>query len=135
MVLQPPRRGFLQATFEKLEEESRQCAEEERQKVESPEEERRQTENDEVEMERHFNTEENSQENLVLMTPVQRAMLQDRAHTEMESLNDDRVTLDIGGRHFATSRRALLSQPNSLFHSLMEEEKSHYDIDRDGGHF
>ena len=102
---------------------------------ERQEEERRHTENDDVEIEGHFNTEENSQENLVLTTPDQRAMLQDRAHTKLESLNDDRVTLDVVGRNFATSRKTLFSDNDSIIPAMLQTGVNHYTIDLDGGHF
>ena len=49
--------------------------------------------------------------------------------------DEDRVTLDVGGRHFATSRKTLLRDKESIFHNMLKEGVHHYTIDRDGGHF
>ena len=62
-------------------------------------------------------------------------MLQDRAHTEVESLNDDRVTLDVVGRHFATSRKTLLSDNDSIIPAMLQTGVNQYTSDLDGGHF
>ena len=88
-----------------------------------------------VETGRHFNTVENSQEDPIITNQDRRAMLKERSHTEMEHLNEDRVTLDVWGRHFATSRKTLLSDKNSIFNTMLTAGVHHYVIDRDEGHF
>ena len=64
----------------------------------------------------------------------QQAMCRPRLGRAAE-LASDRITLDVGGRHFATTRQTLLSVPNSIFHNMINDDNDHYFIDRDGGHF
>ena len=47
----------------------------------------------------------------------------------------NRITLDIGGRHIATTRGTLMDYGNSKLYMLTKEGKKHYFIDRDGAHF
>ena len=54
---------------------------------------------------------------------------------ELKEQEEGRITLDVGCRHFATSRKILLKDKNSIFNVLLEEGKKHYFIDRDGAHF
>ena len=119
------------------EEESRQREKEERQRQRK--ERKRKQEEEERRLHEETRCEESSQgdehEDPIVTGHDLRAMIREGACAEVEGNAQDKVTLNVGGRHFATSRRTLLSQPNSLFHSLMKEERSHYDIDRDGGHF
>ena len=53
----------------------------------------------------------------------------------LKELQGDRITLDVGGRHFATSRRTLLKADGSILKVLVQDGKRHYFIDRDGAHF
>ena len=53
----------------------------------------------------------------------------------LKELHGDRITLDVGGRHFATSRRTLLKADGSILKVLVQDGKRHYFIDRDGAHF
>ena len=53
----------------------------------------------------------------------------------LKELQGDRITLDVGGRHFATSRRTLLKADGSILKVLAQDGKRHYFIDRDGAHF
>ena len=46
-------------------------------------------------------------------------MLIERSHTEMEHLNESQVTLDVGGRYFATSTKTLLSDKDSIFNTML----------------
>ena len=48
---------------------------------------------------------------------------------------EDRITLDVGGRHFATTRMTLMKDGNSKLYSLAKRGQKHYFIDRDGAHF
>ena len=60
----------------------------------------------------------------------------DRIENDLKDKQSSRITLDIGGRHFATSRSTLLKENDSSFPKiLLQEEKTHYFIDRDGAHF
>ena len=59
----------------------------------------------------------------------------DRIENDLKDKQSSRITLDIGGRHFATSRSPLLKEKYSLFAILLQEEKTYYFIDRDGAHF
>lgn len=76
----------------------------------------------------------------VILQPIM--TLPDRLAEERQNLENDlrakqsgRVTLDVGGRHFATSKGTLLKDKNSLFNILLDDQKTHYFIDRDGAHF
>ena len=53
----------------------------------------------------------------------------------LENIQVARITLDVGGRHFATSRKTLLKAEGSLLKLLVQDGKRHYFIDRDGAHF
>ena len=53
----------------------------------------------------------------------------------LENIQVDRITLDVGGRHFATSRKTLLKAEGSILKLLVQDGKQHYFIDRDGAHF
>ena len=54
---------------------------------------------------------------------------------DFRSKMEGRITLDVKGRHIATSRKTLLKDPNSIFPILLQDVRSHYFIDRDGAHF
>ena len=142
---------------ERQEEERQQVEEESRHRKEERQEEERNIKDEEdrrrmddealVETERHFNTDENSQEDPIIINQDRRAMLKERSHTKMGQLNEVRVTLDVGGRHFATSRKWMLgadiSQPvgrlslvtKTIFKTMLTAGVHHYVIDGDGGHF
>ena len=71
------------------------------------------------------------------MEPVmadQNMMLRESVEV-IDNHHEDRVTLDVGGRHFSTSRKTLLSHPNSNFNSMLKEGVRHFAIERDVGHF
>ena len=53
----------------------------------------------------------------------------------LENIQVDRITLDKGGRHFATSRKTLLKAEGSILKLLVQDGKRHYCIDRGGAHF
>ena len=53
----------------------------------------------------------------------------------LKELQGDRITLDVGGHHFATSRRTLLKADGSILKILVQDGKRHYFIKRDGAHF
>ena len=59
----------------------------------------------------------------------------ERLESNLKSKQETRITLDIGGRHFATSRETLLTDKKSIFNILLAEEKQHYFIDRNGALF
>ena len=40
----------------------------------------------------------------------------------MDSLNSEKVTLDVGGKLFATTKSTLLKQPGTFFHILLSDE-------------
>ena len=50
----------------------------------------------------------------------------------LKELQGERITLDVGGRHFATSRRTLLKADGFILKILVQDGKRHYFIDRDG---
>ena len=54
---------------------------------------------------------------------------------DVDTESPERITLDVGGRHFATTRSTLKKMPNSLFDQILRDGKQNYFIDRDGGHF
>ena len=61
---------------------------------------------------------------------LQQPMCRPRLGREQQS-----ITVDVGGRHFATKHQTLLRVPNSIFHNMINEVNYHYFIDRDDGHF
>ena len=67
--------------------------------------------------------------------PDRLAEEREKLETDVRSKQSGRITLDVGGRHFATSKETLLKDKNSLFTVLLEDQKKHYFIDRDGTHF
>ena len=58
-----------------------------------------------------------------------------QAREDQEQSQADRITLDVGGRHFATTRATLLSTPDTLFQDIITPDRNHFFIDRDGAHF
>ena len=58
-----------------------------------------------------------------------------QAREDQEQSQADRITLDVDGRHFATTRATLLSTPDTLFQDIITPDRNHFFIDRDGAHF
>ena len=61
---------------------------------------------------------------------------------EMNKITENRVKLDVGGHHYATSTSTLTRDQDSMLaamfsgrHSIQREEDGNYFIDRDGTHF
>ena len=70
----------------------------------------------------------------ILTVPDRLAEEREKLETDLKSKQSGRITLDVGGRHFATSKETLMKDKNSLFTILLEDQKNHYFIDRDGAH-
>ena len=71
----------------------------------------------------------------IVTVPDRLAEEREKLETDLKSKQSGRITLDVGGRHFATSKETLMKDKNSLFTILLEDQKNHYFIDRDGAHF
>lgn len=71
----------------------------------------------------------------IITIPDRLAEEREKLENNLRSKQIDRITLDVGGRHFATSKETLLKDENSIFNVLLEDGKTHYFVDRDGAHF
>ena len=83
---------------------------------------------------------ENEEDDMVTSSPIitsidMRIKEREEIEEDFRSKMEGRITLDIGGRHFATSRKTLFKDTNSIFSILLRDDRSHYFIDRDGAHF
>ena len=54
----------------------------------------------------------------ILTLPDRLAEEREKLQMDLRSKQSGRVTLDVGGRHFATSKETLLKDKNSLFNVL-----------------
>ena len=71
----------------------------------------------------------------IITRPDRMILEKEQIEKDLREGQEDRVTLDVGGRHFATSRKTLLKDKESLLTFLLQDGKKHYFIDRDGAHF
>ena len=78
------------------------------------------------------NNTEIEETNEPIMTSADRRI---QAREDQEQSQADRITLDVGGRQFATTRATLLSTPDTLFQDIITPDRNHFFIDRDGAHF
>ena len=92
--------------------------------------------NDDMETTYSYTQETLEDESVPCVTSIDRELEErERIEKEVKEQEEGRITLDVGGRHFAASRTTLLKDKSSIFHIMLEDGKKHYFIDRDGAHF
>ena len=88
---------------------------------------------EEMMMEEELNSIEKGEETEPIVT--RKDIELEEIENEVQFTLADRITLDVGGRHFATTRGTLMNDGNSKLYTIAKEGKKHYFIDRDGAHF
>ena len=88
---------------------------------------------EEMMMEEELNSIEKGEETEPTATRKDKEL--EEIENEVQFTLADRITLDVGGRHFATTRGTLMNDGNSKLYTIAKEGKKHDFIDRDGAHF